>query len=106
MNNRIDWGAIAPLDDNGNPKHRFEVKQRMLGNSPEDGFEKAVFVDGIQLDFRIDIIRFLEAKKAGPKYVLQIQKEIQDQFTKIVSDALGRKVTVAEIKEATITGWI
>lgn len=94
---------VPPLDKNGNPKIKFEVKQR---GTPESGIEKAVFVGGEKLDFKIDVNRFLEAKKAGPKYFVQIQKEIQDGFVKSVSDAIGRKVTVMEIQQATVTGWI
>lgn len=95
-----------PLDKDGNPKKSFEVKMRPLGSTPQDGIEKAVFVDGQKLDFKIDVIRFLEAKKAGPHYMRQIQKEIEENFIKSVSDALGRRVTVEEIKVATATGWI
>lgn len=94
---------VPPLDKNGNPKIKFEVKQR---GTPESGIEKSVFVGGHKLDFKIDVNRFLEAKKAGPKYFVQIQKEIQDSFVKAVSDAVGRKVTVMEIQQATVTGWI
>lgn len=93
----------VPLDGHGNPKFKFEVKQR---GTPDTGIEKAVFINGEKLDFKIDISRFLEAKKYGPHYMAQIQKEIQDNFVKSVSEAVGRKVTVDEIKEATITGWI
>ena len=94
---------VAPLDKNGVPMIKFEVKQR---GHPEHGIEKSVFVAGKKLDFKIDVNRFLEAKKAGPKYFVQVQKEIQDKFVKEVSDAVGRKVTVMDLQKATVTGWI
>jgi hypothetical protein len=101
------FNSLPPLDQNGNPKRRFEVKMRRLGPDPSrDGVEKAVFVDGKKLDFKIDILRFLEAKNMGPKYLVQEQKKIEKEFTKSVSEAVGRKVTKEEIKKATLEGWI
>lgn len=80
---------------------------RPLGPDPKkDGVEKAVFLDGRKLDFRIDVVRFLEAKQKGINYLIQEQQKIEREFVKAVSDALGRKVTADEIKRATIEGWI
>lgn len=96
-----------PLDAKGNFKHRFEVKMRPLGPNPQqDGVEKAVFVDGKKLDFKIDVLRFLEAKQKGINFLMQEQKKIEREFIKSVSEAIGRKVTTEEIKKATIEGWI
>lgn len=98
---------VPPLDLKGNFKHRFEVKMRALGPNPkEDGVEKAVFIDGKKLDFKIDVTRFLEAKQKGLEYLLQEQKKIEKEFIKCVSEAIGRRVTTEEIKKATIEGWI
>jgi hypothetical protein len=98
---------VPPLDKNGNFKHKFEVKMRALGPNPkQDGVEKAVFVDGQKLDFKIDVIQFLEAKQKGIQYLIQEQKKIEKAFVKSVSEAIGRKVTTEEIKKATIEGWI
>lgn len=106
MENRIQTD-IPPLDKNGNFKHKFEVKMRPLGPNPQqDGVEKAVFVDGKKLDFKIDVLRFLEAKQKGINYLIQEQQKIEKEFVKSVSEAIGRKVTVEEIKKATIEGWI
>jgi hypothetical protein len=106
MDNRIITD-IPPLDQKGNLKHKFEVKMRPLGPNPQqDGVEKAVFLDGKKLDFKIDVLRFLEAKQKGISYLIQEQQKIEREFIKVVSDALGRKVTVDEIKRATIEGWI
>lgn len=106
MENRI-FGGIPPFGPNGVPKKRFEVKMRVLGSDPmRDGVEKAVFVDGKQLDFKIDVLRFLEAKSMGVERMIQEQKRIEKEFVSKVSEALGRRVTKDEIKIATIEGWI
>lgn len=98
---------IPPFDKNGNFKHKFEVKMRPLGPNPkEDGVEKAVFINGKKLDFKIDVLRFLEAKQKGINYLMQEQKKIEKEFIKSVSEAIGRRVTTEEIKKATIEGWI
>lgn len=75
-------------------------------NPKEDGVEKAVFVDGRKIDFKIDVIRFLEAKSKGPQYLAAEQRRIEREFVRSVSDVLGRKVTAEEIKRATVEGWI
>jgi hypothetical protein len=106
MNVIID-GELPPSDDKGNFKHKFQVMMRKLGDDPlSDGMEKAVFIDGKKIDFSIDIVRFLEAKKKGPKYLFEEQKRIEKEFTKRVSEAVGRRVSVEEIKRATVEGWI
>jgi hypothetical protein len=98
---------VPPFDKDGNFKHKFEVKMRALGPNPEqDGVEKAVFIDGKKIDFKIDVLRFLEAKQKGINYLIQEQIKIEKEFTKSVSEAIGRKVTTEEIKKATIEGWI
>lgn len=107
QNKRFEiYNQIPPLDKKGNFKKKFEVKMRMLGPTPQDGVEKAVFVDDKQLDFKIDVLRFLEAKQKGVNFLIQEQKKIEKQFVKSVSEAIGRRVTVEEIKKAIIEGWI
>lgn len=96
-----------PLDSKGNPKRKFEVKMRAMGSDPQkDGVEKAVFVDGKKLDFYIDVVRFLEAKRKGIDFLIQEQKRIEKEFIKSVSEAIGRKVSTEEIKKAILEGWI
>lgn len=103
----IITNEMPPKDAKGNFLHRFEVKMKVLGKDPEkDGVEKAVFIDGKKLDFKIDVVRFLEAKKKGINFLIEEQKKIEKEFTKSVSEVVGRKVTAEEIKKATITGWI
>ncbi|NBT57591.1 hypothetical protein EBT16_02290 [bacterium] len=98
---------IPPLDAKGNFKRKFEVKMRPLGPNPQqDGVEKAVFIDGKKLDFKIDVLRFLEAKQKGINFLIEEQRKIEREFIKSVSEALGRKVTTEEIKRATLEGWI
>lgn len=107
MDNIEICSQLPPMDENGKPKRRFEVKMRPLGPDPKaDGIEKAVFLDGQKLDFKIDVLRFLEAKSKGLNYLIQEQKKIQNEFIKKVSEALGRKVTNEEIKKAILEGWI
>jgi hypothetical protein len=99
--------GLPPIDKNGRPKHKFEVKMRVLGSDPKkDGVEKAVFVDGKKLDFTIDILRFLEAKSRGVNEMIREQKKIESEFTKAVSDAIGRRITKDELKKAILEGWI
>lgn len=98
---------LPNFDEFGQPKLKFEVKMRPLGPDPtKDGVEKAVFIDGKKLDFTIDVVRFLEAKSKGYNFLIEEQKKIEKEFIKSVSDFLGRKVTVDEIKKATLEGWI
>ncbi len=102
-----NFNQLVPLDKNGLPKHKFEVKMRVLGSDPKkDGVEKAVFIDGKKLDFKIDILKFLEAKNKGINYLIKEQKRIEKEFIKVVSDAVGRRITREELKIATIEGWI
>ena len=101
------FGSLPPLDEKGMPKHRFEVKMKVLGPEPKkDGVEKAVFVDGKKLDFKIDILRFLEAKSRGVDHMIREQKRIESEFIKAVSEAVGRRITREELKRATVEGWI
>lgn len=84
-------------------KKKFEVKMRAAKGG---GIEKAIFIDDELLDWQIDLNSYADAMKMGPQYVREIQKSIEDHFTEAVSDTLGRKVTILEIKEAIKTGWI
>jgi len=107
MEKKIISAEVPPLDENGRLKHRFQVMMRALGDDIQrDGIEKAVFVDGKKLDFSIDVVRFLEARRKGPKYLVEEQRRIEKAFVKIVSEAVGRRVTTEEIKKATVEGWI
>jgi hypothetical protein len=49
---------------------------------------------------------YMDAMKMGPMYRREIQKNIEEHFTESVSDFLGRKVTIDDIKLAIQTGWI
>lgn len=84
-------------------RKKFEV--RFLQH--KDGYqEKALFIDGIKIDYSIDISSFREAQKMGPAMTLEVKKDIAKHFTSCVSDVLGRNVTMEEIKKAIMTGWI
>lgn len=86
--------------------HTFEVKMKLYGDTVSDGVEKAVFIDGKKLDFSLDVTKLLEAKKKGMNYFLQEMQETEKRFVRVVSEAVGRNVTIEEIKQATITGVI
>lgn len=84
-------------------KKRFEVKMR---GAKGGGFEKAIFIDEKLLDWQIDMNDYIEAMKMGPMYMREIQRSIEIHFIESVSDFLGRKVTMEEIKKAIETGYI
>jgi DNA-directed RNA polymerase subunit RPC12/RpoP len=102
------WLGIIPKDSvplypDGSPMKQFVVKQRKR----DDGtMEKAIFIDGEKLDWSVDISSLLDAKKMGPDYFKEIQKDIEQHYTESVSEVLGRKVTAQQIKEAIKIGWI
>jgi hypothetical protein len=84
-------------------KKKFEVKFR----EHPDGFkEKAIFIDDEKLDYSIDISSYLEARQMGTVYKLAVQRDIEKHFTESVSEVLGRKVSIEDIKKAIVTGWI
>lgn len=84
-------------------KKKFEVKMRSDGSG---GIEKAIFINNEMLDWQIDTNSFVDAMKMGPQYVRAVQQSIEKHFIESVSDFLGRKVTMLEIKQAIETGWI
>jgi hypothetical protein len=84
-------------------KKSFEVKMRKGKNGT---IEKAIFIDDELLDWSIDMSAYIDARKMGSKYQKALQVSIEDHFIDAVSDTLGRKVTINEIKEAIKTGWI
>lgn len=84
-------------------KKKFEVKFRM---HPNGSMEKDVFIDGVKLDYSVDISAYREASSWGPMYKQAVQEDIEKHFTKSVSEFIGRKVTIDDIKNAIQTGWI
>jgi len=84
-------------------KTRFEVKMRPAKGG---GIEKAIFIDGELLDWQIDMNSYMDAMQMGPMYRREIQRNIEEHFIEAVSDTLGRKVTMEEIKVAIKDGWI
>ncbi len=94
-----------PDQNNEEPseKKRFEVKMRKGNNGT---VEKAIFIDDELLDWTIDMSSYMEAMKMGTMYRREAQKDIERHFIDSVSDFLGRKITMNEIKEAIKTGWI
>jgi len=94
-------------DNNLTPKEKGMKKfQVMVRPAKGGGIEKAVFIDDQMLDWQVDLMSYAEAMKMGPEYVVEVQKSIAKHFIEAVSDTLGRKVTIDEIKKATKTGWI
>ncbi len=68
--------------------------------------ENAIFIDGEQLDWSLDVSSLQDAMKMGPKFFAAAQKDIEKHFLESVSDFLGRKITQEELKNATKQGWI
>ena len=65
-----------------------------------------MFIGGELLDWQIDLNSYVDAMKMGPAFRRAVQKDIEKHFTEAVSDTLGRKVTIEQIKNAITTGWI
>ena len=80
----------------------FEVKMRRENGN----VQKATFIDGELLDWSIDMDSYMEAVKMGLMYQRDVQRDIEKHFVESVSDFLGRKVTIEDIKKAIQTGWI
>lgn len=97
MNEEINF----PIPPEG--KKTFEVKMQSDGSG---GIEKAIFIDGEILDWKIDMNSYMDALKMGPQYQREIQRSIEEHFIESVSDMLGRKVTMLEIKAAIKSGLI
>jgi hypothetical protein len=93
----------VPLRADGTPKVRFEVMMRPAGNGV---IEKAVFINGEELDWAIDASSLMEARAMGPKFFRAVQADIIRHYVESVSEVVGRKVTVEDIQNATKTGWI
>jgi len=84
-------------------KKKFQVMFREHHNGYK---EKAIFINDEKLDYTIDISAYLEACKMGITMKLAVQQDIEKHFTESVSEVLGRRVTLDEIKVAIKTGWI
>ena len=82
-------------------KKRFEVKMKL---NSDGSITKDIFIDDIRLDWSVDITSYSEACKMG--YKKTAQEDIAKYFIKSVSEVLGRKITIEEIKTAIQTGWI
>ena len=94
-------------EENLTPEERGMKKfQVMVRPAKGGGIEKAIFIDGQMLDWQVDLMSYAESMKMGPEYVVEVQKSIAKHFIEAVSDTLGRKVTIDDIKKATETGWI
>ena len=92
-----------PLDKEGNPKKKFEVR---LNHLPDDTIQKAIFIDGDHFDWEVDEESFEIAQKMGPQYFAAVQKDIMSHFIRSLCEFLDKEVSVQEFMEATQTGWI
>lgn len=91
-----------PLDQNGNPKLRFQVKLRKGKN----GVEQAVFINGELLDWSADVASLSKAYRMGPEFYKAAQNDVVKHFIESVSEFIGRPITPSELQEATKSGWI
>lgn len=92
-----------PTHEDGTPKLRFETKMRKRSDG---AIEKAIFINGEQLDWSVDASSLMEAARMGPTFFRVVQRDIEKHFVDSVSEFVGRKVTPDEIKTAIKTGWI
>lgn len=73
---------------------------------PNGSIEKKIFVDDVEMDYSIDISAFKEACKMGLHFKLAVQRDIEQHFTDCVSDMVGAKLTMDDIKKAIKNGYI
>jgi hypothetical protein len=71
---------------------------------PNGSFEKQIMIDGIILDYSIDMSSFYEAHRMG--LGRQIKEDIAKHFLKCVSEMVGRYVTAPEVMAAEKLGYI
>lgn len=95
------------LEDPDHPQNKgkkyMEVKAYQ---TPEGHKKKAIFIDGVMLDYEIDLTEYFEASKMGLKYKRSVQRDIAKHFVECVSEMVGRKVTVDDLVIGQLTGWI
>jgi hypothetical protein len=87
--------------EKGKVKFETRIFKHANGN-----LERKIFIDGIMLDYSVDLSSYVEAVQMGPAYEQAIKADIVKHFTNCVSDMVGRKVTYEEVFQATKTGWI
>ena len=95
--------SSVPLRADGTPKVRFEV---MMRAAPNGVIEKAVFINGEELDWAMDASSLMEARSMGPKFFRAVQEDIIKHYIESVSEVVGRRLTIEDIKDAIKTGWI
>lgn len=71
---------------------------------PNGSFEKQIMIDGIIMDYSIDISAYIEAHRMG--LARQIKQDIAKHFLKCVSEMVGRHVTAQEVMMAEKNGYI
>ena len=91
------------MSEEPNQRKRFEVRMRV---HPNGSVEKKIFIDGEMLDWSVDSSSFLEANRMGPQFMRAVQEDIAKHFIESVSEVLGRKVSLEDIKNAIKDGWI
>jgi hypothetical protein len=73
---------------------------------PSGSIEKQIYIDDELLDWSVDIESFHEACRMGPLYEKAAKESIARHFLESVSEVVGRKLTVDDIKNAHINGYI
>ena len=71
---------------------------------PNGSFEKQIMIDGIIIDYSIDMSAFYEAHRMG--LGKQIKEDIAKHFLKCVSEMVGRYVNAQEVMLAEKNGYI
>ena len=91
--------------DADNDVRKVPFETRILRH-PDGSFERKIFINNELLDWSVDIASFQEAQRMGSMYQKSVKEDIVKHFTNSVSEFLGRKVTMEEIRTATKSGWI
>jgi len=102
------------LGENLNPNINYLVNQNIpegkksfkIGyvHHPDGSFEKQIMIDGIIMDYSIDITAYHEAHRMG--LGRQIKEDIAKHFLGCVSEMVGRHVTAQEVMQAEKLGYI
>jgi len=81
---------------------KFEVKFKKLG----DKVVKAIFIDGVMLDYSVDVEALKKISELGPEYKRAALLDIEKHFIECVSEMVGRELTPQEVDKAFRVGWI
>lgn len=71
-----------------------------------DGDRNLILVGGREFDWSVDLDSYTKACGMGPEYARAAQQDIERHFVESLSDFVGRELTMADIQQAIMTGWL